>query len=61
MLIMPNRKLYVLITYIILGPKLHGPPAVALPAPPLEPALGTRVETEMFQKTAQLSNNKEIR
>jgi hypothetical protein len=33
MLIMPNRKLYVLITYMV------GPLAVALPAPPLEPAL----------------------
>jgi len=42
MIIMPNKKLYILvtlITYMILGPLAPWAPAVAPPAPPLEPAL----------------------
>ena len=41
MIIMPNKKLYILvtlITYMILGPLAPWAPAVAPPAPPLEPA-----------------------
>jgi hypothetical protein len=39
MFIMPNRKLYVLISYMVLSLQALWPLAVALPASPLELAL----------------------